>query len=257
MNYNIIIGLILISLVVLKINNKLDISFTVLNIIIGITILLMLTNNNTTEFMTDTEVLQNIGSIFDTTNMKVTNLKVTGDVTINGKLTAPEATIKKLQSDTTYLGSSTTAGILNTSDGKLIINGKVDIPEATINKLKTDNINLGLTSAGGTIDGGSNKLKIIGNDITMDNVKMNNLTANKIDVGLTNKGGIITGNSGRLIIDSDVKVTGLMGVNMNRKNAVNTEYFRVNEGDGGKSHMYYSKGRDISSNSNDRESFPW
>ena len=243
MNYNIIIGLILIGLIVLKVNNKLNISFTELNIIIGITILLMLRRQNKLEFMTNNDMLQNIKTIktiFDTDDIIVENLDVSGDLDIDGKLTVPDATITNIQSGT-KVNTGTT---LNITGSKLKINGTVDIPEATINKLKTDKINLGLTSTGGTIDCGYNKLKVLGNDVTMDTVKMNSLNSDNIRVGLTDTGGKITGAANKLVIDSNIKVTGLMNINTNRLNAIEDDYFRVNEGNGGYSYMYYSKAFD-------------
>jgi hypothetical protein len=71
MNYNIIIGLILILVIVLKLNNKINLNWNVL--LLSVAIILLLLKYNNVEHMTDTEVLSNIGTVFDTNKMKVTN----------------------------------------------------------------------------------------------------------------------------------------------------------------------------------------
>ena len=70
----------------LKVNNKIDISVTVLGIITIITVLMLKSKNNLEFLKTNEEVLAYIGSVMDSTNMTVTNLNVTTDLKVDGKI---------------------------------------------------------------------------------------------------------------------------------------------------------------------------
>lgn len=86
MNYNLIISFILLLIIVLKIYNKIDVTIHTIIIITIITVLLMLKMNSKENF-TPQEVLQNLGSLYNDQNMTVTNLTVTGKLTVGDPVT--------------------------------------------------------------------------------------------------------------------------------------------------------------------------
>ena len=102
MNYNLIISCILLLLVILKIYGKIDIPIQTIIIISVITVLLLLkinSNGNSNEHLNQQEILENVASIYNSRNMVVTNLTVTGKLTVgdpttnNVKMTVNDPTV--------------------------------------------------------------------------------------------------------------------------------------------------------------------
>ena len=144
MNYNIIIGIFLISLVVLKVNNKIDISGTVLGIITIITVLMLKSKNNLEFLQTNEEVLATIASIYNKDNMTVTNLKVTGKLDVDGAATIAGAT--------NINGLLTTPSGINSGNIKSTGTLEVDKLATMTGGIKSKDINLtGYLWAGGYV----------------------------------------------------------------------------------------------------------
>jgi hypothetical protein len=86
MNYNLIISSILLLLIILKIYNKIDMSMHII-IVISITTVLLMLKINSKEHLSSDDVLRNLGSVYNTQNMTVGNLTVTGKLTVGDPAT--------------------------------------------------------------------------------------------------------------------------------------------------------------------------
>jgi hypothetical protein len=86
MNYNLIISCILLLIIILKIYNKIDMTIHTIIAISVVTVILLL-KMNSKEHLSQTETIQTISSLYNTQQMTVTNLTVTGKLTVGDPAT--------------------------------------------------------------------------------------------------------------------------------------------------------------------------
>jgi hypothetical protein len=127
MNYNLIISFILLLLIILKIYNKIDVTIHTIIIITVITVLLLLKMNSKENF-TPQEVLQNLGSLYNDQNMTVTNLTVTGKLTVGDPLTN---TVKMTINDSTNQAGN----LMQLNSDIAFINNKGFLSDITLKNL--------------------------------------------------------------------------------------------------------------------------
>ena len=81
MNYNLIVSCILLLMIILKIYNKIDMTIHSIIAISAVTVIMML-KMNSKEHLSPQEAIQNISSVYNNQQMTVSNLTVTGKLTV-------------------------------------------------------------------------------------------------------------------------------------------------------------------------------
>lgn len=239
--------------------------YTVLFVCI-IAALLYKNNESVKEHLTDLEALGVLGNVYNSGNATLTNLTVTGDLTVKGtsKFTANNdivigANLLKNPSDASK-GSMTGVwihgDILGVGGSAFETANLIAREDCTFQKNVNipGNVNVGNNlSVGGDADIRKhldvNSAKLVSSANGPNHIRVYQSNGNYFAVD-DNGMAISNGTKGQTTFTGDVKIKGLLGVNTDQTDAIGNDFIRVYKGNGAKGWYWYYN---TTSAANDRD----